>query len=120
MMIPLIGLIIGLIIGLLLNVPIPQAYGMYIAVVVISAFTSLTATIGDSLENIYNNKLVVLSFLGNTLIAVVLTALGQQINIPLNYVVYFGLGTQIFKNLNRIWRQLIIIVEEKKKKVNKK
>lgn len=44
-MIPLIGLIIGLIIGLLLNVPIPQAYGMYIAILVISALTSLTGTI---------------------------------------------------------------------------
>lgn len=119
-MIPLIGLIIGLIIGLLLNVPIPQAYGMYIAILVISALTSLTGTIGDSLENNYNNKLVVLSFLGNTLISIVLTALGQLIYIPLNYVVYFGLGIQIFQNLNRIWHQLVILFEEKKNKTKKK
>lgn len=118
-MIPLIGLILGLIIGLLINVPIPQAYGMYIAILVISTFTSLTATIADTLENVYNNKYTLISFLGNSFIAIVIAALGQQINIPLNYVVYFGLGTQIFNNLSRIWRQIALIIEERKAKTKK-
>ena len=117
-MIPLIGLILGLIIGLLINVPIPQAYGMYIAILVISTFTSLTATIADTLENVYNNKYTLISIL-NSFISIVIAALGQQINIPLNYVVYFGLGTQIFNNLSRIWRQIALIIEERKAKTKK-
>lgn len=113
-MIPLIGLILGLVIGLLLNVTIPQAYSLYIAVLVIASLTGLSGTIADILENVYDNKYTLISFLGNTFISIVITALGQQINVPLNYVVYFGLGSQMFQNLSKIWRQLALKIDEKK------
>ncbi len=115
-MIPLIGLILGLIIGLVLNVPIPQAYSIYIGVLVIAALTSLSGVIADILENIYNNKFALIAFLGNMFVSLVIVALGQQLNIALEYLVYFGLGTQMYQNFHRIWHQLALISKEKNKK----
>lgn len=115
-MIPLIGLIIGLIIGLVLNVPIPPIYNIYIAVLVIAVFTSLSGVIADVLENVYNNKLALITFLGNIFISILIAALGQQLKIELEYVVYFGLGTQMYQNFSRVWQQIAIIIKDKRKK----
>ena len=40
-MLPLIGLIIGLVIGLVLNVQIPEAWSVYVAVVILCGVDSL-------------------------------------------------------------------------------
>ncbi len=116
-MLAIIGLILGILLGLILNIPIPQAYTMYIAVFLISSLTSLSAVIADRLENVYQNTYALYSFLGNMLVSLALALLGQQLNIPLEYVVYFGLGSQLYRHLHRIWRQLAAIHLEK---INKK
>lgn len=116
-MLVIIGLILGILLGLLLNMPIPQAYIMYVAVFLISALTSLGAAIADRLENVYRNIYTLYSFLGNMIVSLALALLGQQLNIPLEYVVYFGLGSQLYRHLHRIWRQLAAFHMEK---INKK
>lgn len=114
-MIPLLGLIIGLIVGLLLKVQLPPSLNVHVAIAVLSALTSLVHAMADILENVYRQQYVLISFLGNTVMAIVIAALGQQLDIPLSYVAYFAFGNALFKNLNRIWRQLVIMREEKKR-----
>ncbi len=119
-MILLIGLILGILVGLILNIPIPSAYTVYIAVLIISALNSLVSIIADILENVYQNKYSLLGFLGNTLISAALAALGAQLKIPLDYVVYFGLGAQMYRHLHRIWHQLSVLAEQRENRTNPK
>lgn len=107
-MIPLIGIVIGLLIGLLLDVPIPPALSVYIAVTALSALSSLMAAIQSKYDGSFEARYYLLSFGGNTLFALAITALGEQLNIPLSYVAFFAFGQRIFNTLNRLWKLFLV------------
>ncbi len=118
-MLAILGLIIGIIVGITLNIPIPAAYTPYIAVFLISSLTSLSGVIADRLENVFDNVFTLYSFLGNMIVSLGISLLGQQLNIPLEYIVYFGLGSQFYRHLRRIWIQIALRRHEniEKKKI---
>jgi small basic protein len=87
-MFPLIGLIIGLIIGLVLDIDISSAYSSY----------------------------VVTGFLGNSMIAVALAALGDQLNLQLSLAAVFAFGNRIFINFSVIRRILLERWDNRKQK----
>lgn len=106
-MFPLIGLILGLIIGLLLNVNIPAAYSSYVAVGILAAIDSVIGALTASLQNRFNARLFVTGFLGNSVIAVALAALGDQLNLPLSLAAVFAFGNRIFINFSTIRRLML-------------
>ncbi len=106
MILILIGLVLGLVLGLIFNFPIPQAYSNHMAVLFITALASLTGILADSLAQNYRSRRTLYAFLGNGLISLALVILGQQLKLPLEYVVYFALGNQIYQNLNKIWQKI--------------
>lgn len=106
-MIPLIGIIIGLALGLLLNISIPPAYGSYIAVIILA---TLDAVIGGTTAHLRGRFSAILFLTGiafNLSIALLLTALGEQLNIPLVFVSLFAFGNRIFQNVGRMRRLLL-------------
>lgn len=109
-MLPLLGIIIGLIIGLFLDINIPQAYSVYVAVLILAAFDSLVGALLASLQKKFNILLFVTGLIGNALIAVVLSALGDRLNIDLNLAAIFAFGVRIINNfsqIRRLWLQQI-------------
>lgn len=106
-MFPLIGLIIGLIIGLLLNIDIPAAYSSYVAVGILAAIDSVIGALTANLQNRFNVRLFVTGFLGNSLIAIALAALGDQLNLPLSLAAVFAFGNRIFINFSTIRRIML-------------
>ena len=114
-MFPLIGLILGLIIGLLWNIDIPPAFSSYVAVGILAAIDSVVGAITANLKNQYNTKLFVSGFIGNSAIAVLLAALGDQLNIQLSLAAVFAFGNRIFINFSTIRRLLLERVEDNKK-----
>jgi small basic protein len=106
-MFPLLGLIIGLIIGLLWNIEIPPAFSSYVAVGILAVIDSVVGAVTANLKNQYNTKLFVSGFIGNSLIAVLLAALGDQLNIQLSLAAVFAFGNRIFINFSTIRRILL-------------
>lgn len=109
-MLPLLGIILGLIIGLFLDIDIPQAYSAYVAVLILAALDSLVGALMASLQKKFNTLLFVTGLLGNALIAVVLSALGDRLNIDLNLAAIFAFGVRIINNfsqIRRFWLQQI-------------
>ena len=106
-MIPLVGLIIGLILGLLLNISIPAAYTSYVAVVILAVLDAVVGGTTAHLRRRFNALLFISGLLTNTVIAMLLTALGEQLGLPLMMVSVFAFGNRIFQNLGRMRRLLL-------------
>lgn len=83
-MIPLIGLLIGLVIGLFVSVPVPAAWAPYLALMVLAGIDTLLAVLVRKNESQEYGTKFLLEFLVNSLMAMLLTALGQQINFELS------------------------------------
>ncbi|NCA98454.1 MAG: DUF1290 domain-containing protein [Clostridia bacterium] len=119
-MFPLIGLIVGLIVGLLLDIDIPSAYSSYVAVGILAAIDSVVGALVANLKNTFNTKLFVTGFLGNSAIAVLLAALGDQLDLQLSLAAVFAFGNRIFLNSSTIRRLLIERLEQKRRSVQPK
>ncbi|MDD2374008.1 MAG: small basic family protein [Eubacteriales bacterium] len=114
-MFPLIGLIIGLIIGLLWNIDIPPAFSSYFAVGILAAIDSVVGALTANLKNQYNTRLFVSGFIGNSAIAVLLAALGDQLDLQLSLAAVFAFGNRIFINFSTIRRLLLDKTTNRKK-----
>lgn len=114
-MIPLLGLLIGLIVGLFLNIDIPSAYSPYVAVVILAIVDSILGAIVANMQNEYRSRLFISGLIGNSVIAVSLAALGEQLDLPLNLAAIFAFGNRIFINFSKIRRMLIDRYDQRKK-----
>lgn len=114
-MIPLLGLLIGLIAGLFLNIDIPSAYSPYVAVVILSIVDSILGAIVANMQNEYRSRLFISGLIGNSIIAVSLAALGEQLDLPLNLAAIFAFGNRIFINFSKIRRIMIDRYDKRKK-----
>ncbi len=105
-MLALLGLIIGMVIGLFLNVDIPQAYSIYVGVGILACFDSIIGALSANMQGKFNIKLFISGLLGNSIIAVALAALGDQLGIQLYLAAVFAFGNRIFINfsgIRRLW-----------------
>jgi small basic protein len=113
-MFPLIGLIVGLLVGLLLDIDIPSAYSSYVAVGILAAIDSVVGAITANLRNTFNTRMFVTGFIGNSAIAVLLAALGDQLNLQLSLAAVFAFGNRIFLNSSSIRRMLMERFEQRR------
>ncbi|HOO61375.1 MAG TPA: small basic family protein [Bacillota bacterium] len=113
MIIPLIGLILGLIIGLLIGYDIPSAYSTYIAILILTMVDSLMGAIVADMRGRFKTRLFVTGVLGNALVALALTALGEQLGLPLYYAAIFAFGNRIFVNFSKLRRIFLHKIDEK-------
>lgn len=107
MWIPLIGLLIGLIIGSVVSVTIPAEYARYTAVAILAALDSVLGAVRANLSGDYDNAIFITGFFGNTLLAAILTFLGDRLGVELYYAAIFAFGVRLFNNLALIRRRLL-------------
>ena len=115
----LIGCIIGALIGV--NVPIiPYTYSGYLAIAIIAALDSVFGGITSSLNKTFDLKIFVSGFFGNAILSILLTYLGQKLNVDIYLAAIVVFVGRMFTNLAIIRRYYIDIVvkkiEEKKEK----
>ncbi|NLT12130.1 MAG: DUF1290 domain-containing protein [Clostridiaceae bacterium] len=113
-MIPLLGLIIGLVIGFFINVDIPQVYAPYIAILVLAMLCSLTGAAKASLKGEFNTRSFLAGLTMNSIFALVLTSIGEQLKMPLSYAAIFAFGHQMYYHLVII-RKLLLEYYDKKR-----
>ena len=115
----LIGCIVGALIGL--NSPIiPYTYSGYLAIAIIAALDSVFGGITSSLNKTFDLKIFVSGFFGNAILSILLTYLGQKLNVDIYLAAIVVFVGRMFTNLAMIRRhyldKLVKYRQEKAKK----
>ncbi len=119
----LIGCILGALIGM--NVPmISYTYSSYLAIAVVAALDSVFGGITSVINKNFDLKIFVTGFFGNAILAILLTILGQKLNVDIYLAAIVVFVGRMFVNLAIIRRYFVDkwvrAFEERKKKKEKK
>lgn len=113
----LIGCILGALIGM--NAPmISYTYSSYLAIAIIAALDSVFGGITSVIKKNFDLKIFVTGFFGNAILAILLTILGQKLNVDIYLAAIVVFVGRMFVNLAIIRRYYVekwLAVFEKKK-----
>jgi len=106
--IALLGLAIGIILGLVLQPTIPVALQPYLPIAVVAALDAVFGGARAYLDGIFNDRVFVISFLGNVLVAALVVFLGDQLGVgaQLSTGVVVVFSIRIFANAAAIRRHI--------------
>jgi small basic protein len=107
-MIAALGLVLGVALGLLLQPDVPPWMEPYLPIAVVAALDAVFGALRAFLDGIFDDKVFVISFLSNVLIAALIVYLGDQLGVgaQLSTGVVVVLGIRIFSNVAAIRRHL--------------
>lgn len=107
-MIPAIGLVIGLALGLWLHPDVPLWMQPYLPIAVIAALDALFGALRAALDGIFDDRVFVVSFLSNVVVAAFIVFLGDQLGVgnQLSMGIVVVLGLRIFTNVASIRRAI--------------
>lgn len=105
-MFAVIGLIVGALIALLLRPTVPAEMTRYVAMGVVAAVDASFGGIRAYVERTFNDRVFVLAFVTNALVAAGLVWLGDQLAVDLTTAVVVVFGIRIFQNLAALRRRL--------------
>lgn len=99
----ILGCIIGALIGI--NAPIiPYTYSGYLAIAIIAALDSVFGGIASTLKKNFDLKIFVTGFFGNAILSILLTYLGQRLNVDIYLAAIVVFVGRMFNNLAIIRR----------------
>jgi small basic protein len=103
-----LGLVIGVIAGLLLHPTVPLWLQPYLPIAVVAALDAVFGGVRAVLDGIFDDKVFVVSFLSNVVVAALIVYLGDQLGVgsQLSTGVVVVLGVRIFSNVAAIRRHL--------------
>lgn len=107
-MIPVFGLIIGVAAGLFFEPTVPIYLQPYLPIAVVAALDALFGGLRALLDGIFDDKVFLVSFLSNVVVAALIVFLGDQLGVgtQLSTGVVVVLGIRIFSNAAAIRRHL--------------
>lgn len=102
----LIGCILGAIIGM--NAPIiSYTYSSYLAIAIIAALDSVFGGITSVINKNFDLKIFITGFFGNAILAILLTILGQKLNVDIYLAAIVVFVGRMFVNLAIIRRYYV-------------
>jgi small basic protein len=107
-MIAVVGLVIGVVAGLVLQPTVPVALQPYLPIAVVAALDALFGGLRALLDGLFDDKVFLVSFLSNVVVAAFIVFLGDQLGVgsQLSTAVVVVLGIRIFSNAAAIRRHL--------------
>lgn len=107
-MIAVLGLILGVVLGLLFHPEVPPGLLLYLPIAVVAALDAIFGGLRALLDGIFDDKVFVVSFFSNVVIAAALVFLGDKLGVggQLSTGVIVVLGIRIFSNVAAIRRHL--------------
>jgi small basic protein len=107
-MIAAIGLLLGVLLGLLLQPSVPVWLDPYLPIAVVAALDAVFGALRAFLDGIFDDKVFVVSFVSNVLIAGLIVYLGDKLGVggQLSTGVIVVLGIRIFSNVAAIRRHI--------------
>jgi small basic protein len=102
------ALVIGLVVGLLLQPSVPTGLEPYLPIAVVAALDAVFGGIRARLDGIFDDKVFVVSFVSNVLVAALIVYLGDKLGVggQLSTGVVVVLGVRIFGNVAAIRRHV--------------
>jgi small basic protein len=103
-----IGLLLGLLLGLVLTPEVPIWLEPYLPIAVVAALDAVFGALRAFLDGIFDDKVFVVSFVSNVLIAGLIVYLGDKLGVggQLSTGVIVVLGIRIFSNVAAIRRHI--------------
>ena len=121
-----IAIVIGCIVGALIGMYAPMVsytYSGYLAIAIIAALDSVFGGIVATLKKNFNLTIFITGFFGNAVLAILLTILGQKLNIDIYLAAIVVFVGRMFVNLAIIRRYYVdkwsTIIKMKKGKAKK-
>ena len=107
-MIAVLGLVIGVVVGLVVQPGIPTDLVPYLPIAIVAALDAVFGGIRAMLDGIFDDKVFVVSFLSNVVVAALIVFLGDQLGVgsQLSTGVIVVLGIRIFSNAAAIRRHV--------------
>ncbi|MDP9241362.1 MAG: small basic family protein [Actinomycetota bacterium] len=107
-MIAAAALVIGLILGVILRPSVPIGLQPYLPIMIVAALDAVFGGLRASLDGIFDDKVFVVSFVSNVVVAAIIVFLGDQLGVggQLSTGVVVVLGIRIFGNVAAIRRHV--------------
>lgn len=107
-MIPVLGLVAGVVAGLLLQPTVPTELQPYLPIAIVAALDAVVGALRALGEQRFNDRVFVVSFISNVLIASLMVFIGDQLGVgsQLSTGVVVVLGIRIFANAAAIRRRI--------------
>jgi small basic protein len=107
-MIAILGLVVGLAAGLVIEPEVPDSMEPYLPIAVVAALDATFGGLRAYLDDIFDDKVFVVSFLSNVIIAALIVYLGDKLGVgsQLSTGVVVVLGIRIFSNVAAIRRHI--------------
>jgi small basic protein len=104
----LVAIVAGVVGGLVLQPTVPLDLQPYLPIAVVAALDALFGGVRAWLEGIFDDKVFVVSFVGNVLVASLIVYLGDKLGVggQLSTGIVVVLGIRIFSNVAAIRRHL--------------
>ena len=116
----IIACVLGVIVGL--NAPmISYTYSSYLAIAIIAALDSVFGGVASVINKKFDMKIFISGFFGNAILAILLTMLGEKLNVDIYLAAIVVFVWRMFMNLGIIRRYYVEKWTEKfENKVDKK
>ena len=120
-----IAIVIGCILGALIGMNVPMisyTYSSYLAIAIIAALDSVFGGITSVIKKNFDLKIFITGFFGNAILAILLTILGQKLNVDIYLAAIVVFVGRMFVNLAIIRRYYVdkwLEKFEKRKEKNK-
>jgi small basic protein len=103
-----LGLLVGVLLGLVFRPEVPVSMEPYLPIAVVAALDAVFGALRAFLDGIFDDKVFVISFISNVLIAALIVYLGDKLGVggQLSTGVIVVLGIRIFSNVAAIRRHI--------------
>lgn len=109
----ILGSILGIIVGVIVPV-IPYEYSKYTAVAIVAAFDSVVGALLSYTKKQFDIKIFVSGFFINSVIAIALTMIGENLDVDIFLAAIIVFIGRIFTNLSYLRREILNKTESKK------
>ena len=117
-----IAIILGCLIGAILGINAPvisYTYSKYLAIAIVAALDSIFGGISSTLKGNFDFKVFVSGFFGNAILSMLLTFLGDKLNVDIYLAAIVVFVNRMFLNLTIIRKYYIEKIWTKTKEVKK-
>ena len=97
-MIPILGMVIGILIGIFLPFDIPEGITVYVAVGILVGLDTVFGGAVADMQKRFDIRVFITGFIGNLLLALLLTFIGEKLGLSLYLVPMFAFGVRLFEN----------------------
>jgi small basic protein len=106
--IAVLGLVVGVVLGFVFQPDVPPSVELYLPIAVVAALDAVFGALRAYLDGIFDDKVFVVSFLSNVVIAAGIVYLGDRLGVggQLTTGVVVVLGIRIFTNVAAIRRHI--------------